>query len=278
MFLLQNNPNNSIGIIVQLFTKFGEAVMNALPGIFGGFLLIIIGIILATIISKILFKVSKALGVEKIENWIKKIDLFKNIEIKPDILLAKIAYWVIVLIFFVAATEVMGLKNVSEGIGKLLAYIPRLISALIVFIVGAFVATFIKGIVNAACESMGLSASKIISNVLFYFLLIVTSITALTQAGLDTKMLTDNFSMVLGSILFAFTLGYGLASKDIMANFLASFYSREKFQIGQRIRINEIEGIIIGIDSTSLTLQSEKRDSRIVIPLAQIMNATVEVF
>ena len=84
------------------------------------------------------------------------------------------------------------------------------------------------------------------------------------------------FRSIIGSVAAAFALGYGFASRDLMANYLAGFYNKNKVRIGDDVRIIGMRGKVVMIDATSLILQTS--DRAIVIPLAKLTTEKVEVF
>ena len=90
----------------------------------------------------------------------------------------------------------------------------------------------------------------------------------MAQAGINTDLINNNLTMILGGGVLAFALGYGFAAKDMMANFLASFYTKEKFVIGDFITIEDVSGSIIDMDNSSLTLQADSK--KVVIPLSKM--------
>lgn len=76
-------------------------------------------------------------------------------------------------------------------------------------------------------------------------------------------------------ILIAGAIAYGHAARGIMKNMLSSFYSRKNFYEGQKIRIGELSGTILGIDKISVTIKTE--DSKVIIPSSQLLENKVEV-
>ena len=110
----------------------------------------------------------------------------------------------------------------------------------------------------------------------FSFFLIITIISALGQAGINTELLESSFNLLIGGIIFAFAVGYGIASRDVMANILSSFYSKDRYKVGQVIQIDEVKGAIISIDNTSMTLQTGETTT--VFPLQTLQSRKVEVF
>ena len=66
-----------------------------------------------------------------------------------------------------------------------------------------------------------MNGGKIISGFVFYFLVVIITITALDQIGIDTSIITSNVVLILGAILLAASISYGIASKTILSNMLA---------------------------------------------------------
>ena len=199
-----------------------------------------------------------------------------KVKILPSIVLSKIIYYVILLVFLMAAAEVVNMPIVSKMMGDLISYIPSLLTAMLLFIVGILLADFIKNIILTTCNALGIPSGRIIANFIFYLVFLTLTISALQQAAIATDLLSMNLSIILGGLMLAFSLGYGLASKDTMANFLASFYVRKKLKIGDIVGFDGAKGRVIAMDTASLTLKSG--DKMVVIPLKEISNKKVEIF
>jgi small-conductance mechanosensitive channel len=88
--------------------------------------------------------------------------------------------------------------------------------------------------------------------------------------------LESSFNLLIGGIILAFAVGYGFASKDILANILSSFYNKNRYEEGQIIQIDEVKGQIVSLDSTSITLQTG--DTKTVFPLQTLQSKKVEIF
>ena len=137
------------------------------------------------------------------------------------------------------------------------------------------IADFLQKIVLTTTKSIGIPSAKLVSSFVFYFIFIMAIITAVSQLGIGTEFIATNLSIIIGGGVMAFALGYGIASKSTMSNFLASFYSRERFKIGDRIKLEETEGEIVGMDSSSLTLSSAR--GKVIIPLSKLIAEKVEI-
>ena len=261
-------------VIKELLIKFAQAI----PNFIGAILIILIGWVIARLLAKTIKKLLASIGLDKLAQKLNAIEIVhkSKLTIVPSVVISKIIYYILLLIFTVAATETLGMPAVSELMSDILNYVPNLISAIIVFILGLFIADFIKDLIDTACQSLAIPSGKFIANFIFYFLLITIAMSALAQAKIDTDFITANLSIILAGIVAAFAIGYGFASRDLVANFIASFYSKKKINIGDIIGIEGVKGIIIAIDNNSFTLKAE--DKLVIIPLSKLTSEKIEIY
>lgn len=260
--------NLQIDVMTKAMSDLVTNFVNVVPKILIGILLFVIGIIISKIISKIVKKAFSKIGVDKLGEKLKEIDIVQksNIDIKISDILSKFIYYFVLLFFAVAAASVLGIPEISQLVSDILTFIPNLIVALIILILGTLLADGLRKFMHTALNSLGVTSAGLISSILFYFLFINIVIIALSQSGVDTDFLSQNISIIIGGIVLAFAIGYGLASKDVMANMVASFYNKGKFQIGDQIEIEGIRGVVTDVNKSSLELKN--KDGKVVIPLS----------
>lgn len=263
--------------IFEILNKLYENVSNAFPRILGALIIFIIGYIVAKVIAYVIKRVLRTIGIDKVAEKLNEIEFIakSNFEVVPSQVLSKIAYYILLLLFTIVASEYLAIEAVTGLVRDILDYIPNLVAALMVLVIGLLIAQFIQNILATTLKSLGVPSAKIVSVFVFYFIFLMSVITALTQIGIDTDFIANNLSIIIGGCIFAFALGYGLASKEMMANFLASFYSKEKIKIGDIITISGVKGEVIKIDSASLTLLTQ--NSNVVIPLSKLSSETFEI-
>ncbi len=252
-------------------------VASALPGIFGAFVVLIFGWITIKIVSFIVRKIFRIVKVEALSNKINDAKLFGDSEIEIDIskVLLSFIKGVLWLVFIIVAADVMNLKIISTEIANLLRYLPLLLTAVIIFMVGLYLAKTIKKTVTTVFETMDLGGGKILGNVLFYIIVIFVSITALNQAGIDTAIITSNFTIILGAFLFAAALALGLGSREVVGDLLRTFYTRKIYEVGDKIKFDKIEGRVEAIDNITVIIKT--KSGKVVVPIKKIVDNTVEV-
>jgi small-conductance mechanosensitive channel len=276
LIFLQADPDQKFGFLELLF-ELGKQVAAALPRFVGALLVLLFGWLLAKFISKLIRRVLSSTGIDKLADKLNEIDFIErsNFKIVFSNVLAKVVYYILLLIFLIAATDLLGMPAVSALVTDIINYVPNLLTAGIVLIIGILFADFIKGIVQTACTSLGIPSAKMIAAFVFYFIFLAVVMSALGQAQINTDFIRNNLTVIIGGGVLAFALGYGFASRDMMANFIASFYSKRKVNLGDVIRIEEHEGEIIDIDNAAITLQA--KDRMIIIPLSKLTSENLEI-
>jgi small-conductance mechanosensitive channel len=272
-----NSVTNYSELTIASLRAMGEKTMGVLPNIIGAFILILIGWLVAKGISWAVKRVLTSIGLNRWTAKLNNSEFFSENEVKFDAVkvISQFAYWIVILLFVITASETLGWSAVSHEIGGLIRYIPKLISAIIILVIGLYIASVIRKAIHATFSSVGISGAKGISTMAFYIIAIFLSITALNQAGIDTSVITNNITIILGSVLFAFAIAFGLGSKELLQNMLSGMYSRRTFHVGQKIKMDDIIGIIDTMDSLNITIQTQS--GRVVIPAQQFLNSRVEI-
>lgn len=272
-----NFINKLITSLQGSFNAMAESCMEAIPKLLVFIVILLIGRILAKIIKKILLKALRAMSFDEL---IKKVNLDVMLnKIKPGLsateVLGKFLFWMIMLIFITAAADYIGLTMVTDAIGAFFEYLPTLLAALLVLIVGMYIADLVRNVVYTAANSIGISGAKAIASIVYYLLAIMIVVTSLKQAGIDTTMITTNISMILGAILLAFAISYGFSSRELVKNILSSYYGRGKYKEGMRIRVGDIEGVIEKVDSISVTINTGNK--KVVLPSKTLVEEKIEI-
>ncbi|NJM80939.1 MAG: mechanosensitive ion channel [Flavobacterium sp.] len=273
MELLNQLKSDTFETLNVLFYKIGEGIIS--------FLYALIVLIIGWFVTKLVIYVfGKALDLSRIENLSTKIneaDFFGKSEIKISLkqIILSFTKWILILVFFIIAADVMQWKIISEEISHLLRYLPKLFSAIVLFMIGIYIANFVRKTIFVMFQSFDLSGSKIISSIVFYGISSLITITALNQAGIDTSIITNNITIIFGSFLLTFALAFGFGSKEVIKKLLLSFYSRKNYQVNDVIKVNNIQGKIESIDNICVTLLTEK--GKIIIPIEEIVESKVEI-
>ena len=263
--------------IIESFGSLLSDAAGMIPMIILGIIGLIVAWLLIKIVLFVLKRILKAAKIDVISQRIADAKLLGDRQIKIDLLkvILTTIKVLLILLFTIVLAQALELNSISDAIFSLLSYLPTLISALLIMVGGLYLATVVKKATLKLFDSMGIGGSKMISGALFYLIVFFVSITALNQAGVDTQIITSNFTLVLGAFLFAIALGFGLGSREVISDLLKMFYTRKKYMVGDKLKIDDLEGEVDSIDNISITLKTKK--GKIVVPIDEMVSKRVEI-
>lgn len=263
---------NSLNLVRELLIS----MVATLPKLLGCIIILITGYIVAKIVATIVKTTVSRIGIDKFGEKLGDIEFIQknNIKIKISSILSKILYFFIFLIFIVAATDVLGMPALSDLFKNMLNYIPNVVVALVMLMIGVLVADALRKGIETTGKSLGIPSASLLANAFFYFILINFMMAALGQLNIDTKFIESNILIAVGGISLAFAIGYGLASKNILSNLVSGFYTKDKFNIGDEITVDGARGQIVNMDRSSITLL-QFNNEKTIVPMSKLTSDNI---
>lgn len=179
-------------------------------------------------------------------------------------LIGSILYWLVLLVFFTAATEILGLPVVATWLGGVSTYLPRILVAILMLLGGFLAGSLARDAVASAAAAAGIAYSVLLGRVVYAAIVLVAVVTGIDQIGIESRFLTMTIAIVIGSLVGAAALAFGLGARTAVSNIIASHYLRQIYREGHAIRIGEAQGKISEITNTVVIL--ENSNERLVVP------------
>jgi hypothetical protein len=267
-----NDYRQNINYNIDMFQDSLANISSHIPAILGFLLYLVVAFISYKLL---VFLVIKLLGSLHFERLFPE-KLSSRIDIDPTVILLGFFRFGLLLIFFILGAEILGLQVITQELGVLLAFLPRLLMAIAFFVLGLSVSKTITRVVFSLLDAMGLSGARIISRLAGLVILFVIGVMAMELVGIDTAIITTNISIILGSLMICVAIAIGLGSVEIVKRILFGFYFRKNFQIGQVIRFEDVSGRIVKMDNISITIEQE--DSKLVIPIRDLVDRRVAIY
>ncbi|WP_047546785.1 mechanosensitive ion channel family protein [Psychroserpens sp. Hel_I_66] len=271
---LTNYTDGAIDSMSGMWPEIAKIATNVIIAL----IVIILGWLFAKIVTKILKKALKLAKFDKLDDKINEIEIVegKQLNFNTIKMVSTFIKWLIYIMVVIIIADILNLEIISNQISEFLAYLPKLFFSLVIFIFGLLFANFIKKGLQSFLESMDLSGAKIISQIVFFLILLFVSITALNQAGINTDIITSNFTMILGAFLLAFALAFGLGAKEVVGDLLKTFYTRKTFEVGKRIEFQDAIYEIEAINNISVVLKNTS-GKKVIIPVKDIVESHIKV-
>jgi hypothetical protein len=209
-----------------VFTQIGQFITNLLLVI----IILIIGWIISKIIKNLVVKVLKAVKLDELSERIELDNLLAKggIQYSLSELIGVVCYWLAILITFVIAINAIGLTVAADLLNKVVLYIPNIIAAVFTLILGMFLASLLKSVIQTTANNAGIAQSNLLGKVVEAIVVIFAIAIALEQLNIGAKIIELAVSILLGSIGLAVALAFGLGCKDIAAKAISDLLDKIK--------------------------------------------------
>lgn len=193
----------------SVFSTLWNSSVQLIPGIIYAVFILVLGYFLAWLLF---VAVEKGLIKLKLDKWIIEETGLKNVigKFKLSHFLALIVKWYIFILFFPPAAEVVNLNSFSKLLIDLSLWIPNLIAAVIVTILGILIANYLK----LKIEHIAFHYAKFVAGISQAIALIFTFFIALEQIGINISIASNSFLIILSGIMLGLALGFGLGMKS----------------------------------------------------------------
>jgi hypothetical protein len=224
---------------LTLGTVAGSALSQTLaflPRIFGAVIVFLLGILLGNWVKALVVKGLQLLKFESItkDSKIKQFLIKAEVSQKIEEIVGSILKWVIVLIFFISATNILGLTTVASLLGGILSYVPNIISAVIVIALGVLLAGVVEGVVKGALASVDLKTSRLMGKVASYTVVTIAILAAFSELKIAENFINILFIGFVAMLALGFGLAIGLGAKDTVSKILVSWHKELSKELNKK--------------------------------------------
>ena len=232
-----NETVNSWGEAVLVsVTEALSNFLGFLPALVGAVLVLVLGWIISGFLAGLVEKGLKMVGFEHAANetGINRFVQRAGGGWTASRVLAEIVKWFIRLIAIQAAAQILGMERISEIINAVLLWLPNLVVALVIVVVGALIGRFVAGIVRASTSEMGLGNPGLLAAAAQYAIIGFAVVAAIGQLGIGEVVVNTLFIAVVGAVALAFALAFGLGGREVASQIAQGWYERGQVA-GQKV-------------------------------------------
>ena len=203
-------------MVVEALADLYSKTLSYLPNLVATIIVLIIGWLLATFLSKIVVKVLDLIKIDHLANQLGLENLSEKAGRKLS--LAALGGWLVKWFFFlgslIAAADILGLQEVSAFLYQdVVTYAGHVVVAMAVLLLGILAANFFSGIVSTAVKASGLHKGESLATITQWSIIVFTVIAALSQLQIATAFLQDLFRAIVAMLAIAGGLAFGLGGQ-----------------------------------------------------------------
>ncbi len=207
-----------VGSLQNLWIGF----IGTLANIVGALIILIIGLIVAAGISALVEKVVNLIKLDKLLVSLGVQEYFEraNMHVNSGKFFRKLVYWFLVVVFLLAATDILGFYSLSGFLRDVLLYVPNVIVAVLIMLATLVISHFLRGVVRASVKSAHLHGAGFLASLTWWAVVIFGLLASLSQLGIALAVVNALITGLIAMLALAFGLAFGLGGKDYAASLI----------------------------------------------------------
>ncbi|MEX2164459.1 MAG: hypothetical protein WD823_09475 [Sulfuricaulis sp.] len=256
-------PNSDWSTALEkAFTGLAQRTAETLPNLIGALLLLLVGWLLAR-----LLRAGAVRLIHLLDRAIRRLSS-RNAD-RPGILsasaevLGSIVFWVVVLFFLTAATQVLGLDAFLGWLNRVVDYLPILLTGGLIVLAGFLLSALVRDVV-ATTAPVADSQRVLLGRVAQLVILVTAVVIGADQIGIKVTFLVIMVTVLASTLLGGLALALSLGARTYVSNLIGAHYLRQLYRAGQTVRVGQFEGRILEFTATAIVL--ETADGRVNLP------------
>ena len=271
--------NVSKQALVDSFTQAWSQVILLAPKMVAMVVVLVVGYAVARWFGGLISVIAEKIGLQTAAERSGLAKSMNDVGIRRPLpaIVGGLVFWLLMGVFVMAAFNILGLQSISDAMGEVVNYIPKLLVATVVVVIGLLAATFLRGVVATSADRVGLSYAEYLAGGCYWVLSILTFIAAFNQLGIQFALLEKLILIGSAGLAAGFALAFGLGGRDVMAGILAGYYVRQRLQAGDTVSVAGFEGTVreVGPVATVIETRDGGLVSRHSIPNSRMLQEAV---
>jgi len=271
--------NVSKQALVDSFTQAWSQVILLAPKMVAMVSVLVIGYVVARWVGGLITVIAEKIGLQTAAEKSGLAKSMHDVGIRRPVpsIVGGLVFWLLMCVFVMAGFNILGLESVTSAMSEVVNYIPRLLVATVVVVIGLLAATFLRGVVATSADRVGLSYAEYLAGGCYWVLSLLTFIAAFNQLGIQFALLEKLILIGSAGLAAGFALAFGLGGRDVMAGILAGYYVRQRLQAGDTVSVAGFEGTVreVGPVATIIETRENGLVSRHSVPNAKMLQEAV---
>jgi small-conductance mechanosensitive channel len=246
------------------FSQFVERVGQYLPSILGAFLLLLIGWVIARILRTLAIRA--AIIVDRMLSRLTSSGSTERAKLPQSSakILGSIVFWIVLLFFITAATQVLGLNAFTAWLAGVANYVPTLFAGALIIAAGFLLSRLARDLVKATSAIAGNRQRELLGRTVQAIILVTALLVGAEQIGIKITFLVVIAAAAGGTMAASVALALSLGARNYVANLIGGHHLRQAFSVGQQVKVSGFEGRILELTPIAVILETV--EGRVTLP------------
>jgi len=200
-------------------------VVHFIPTLLIAFGILFIGCAFAQVMQKLITRLFNTIEFDKLADKVGISGALRKGGVRggPSAVIGCLTYWVLMVTVLIMTVKSLGLTSASVLLDNILAYIPNVITGAVVLIIGMLLAKFVATVVYITAKHTDMPIPHTLRRLTKWSIVVYVTIVYLKEIGFVSLFVGTSYTIFIGGIIFAVSLAFGLAGKDVAARYLEVF-------------------------------------------------------
>lgn len=272
------SPGHWFDDVITSLDSMRQDAIDFVPQFLTALILFVIGVFIAWVISRAIRFLMKKGGIDALSERVGFSRILGQVGIKAPLsdVTGKALFWVLIVMFLMSAADSIGLEEISEPLRGLVAFLPRVITALLIAMVGLVVADLARGAIAGGAERVGLDYARALANLAYAFIMLVVLTIAVDRLGVDTTLIRHAVEILLLAIAIAGALALGLGLRPLAQSIVSGVYARDLYPVGSKLQLEGKQaGVVVCVGPVTTHIKTPD-GAVIVVPNSTLVSQVVE--
>lgn len=262
-------------LVFQSGSQLAEQVSSFLPHLLAALAILLLGYGVARAVEIATGRLLRRLGLDRAAVRLQLAELLQRSEISlaASQIVAKGAFWIIMVTAVLSSVETIGLTAVRSTIDRLVAFIPNLIGASLIALMGVLAARVVGGLARSAAMAARLENATRLGLAAQWGVLSLVAILAGEQLGVATEILIAPLTAILGAMTLSAGLAVALGARPIVTHILAGHFLRRLLPNESLVVVDGERGQVERVGATETRFRGESKSW--TIPNARLLDGVV---
>jgi Conserved TM helix len=210
----------------RLQSSFSEVFGELVPALLGALIILFAGYLLAKVLERVVDRFLKRIGLNQmmVRGGVMQAVERSGARVDPTRVISTLVFWLVMFAVILVAANALGLESLASVFGELVSYIPSVIAAIVIILVGIVLGQFVGGLISASAGAM--HGGRALARVGSGGVILLAVFMALQELGIATDIVTTAFAIIFGAIALAGALAFGLGNRDLAGEITREWYDR----------------------------------------------------
>lgn len=209
------------------FVNVFQGAVLFLPNLLLAILLFILGLVVGAFVGRGIQQLLERAGLNNLvrNEGIERASKRAGYEFNLAHLVGFLIKWFVIIVFSVAALQVLELADIQDFLGQVVMYLPRVLGAVIILMIGAVLGEFLQNVISASARTAHVRSASALGLIARWSIWVFAALAALSQLGIASYFVQTFFTGIIIAAALAFGLAFGLGGRDVAAKYLEKMQS-----------------------------------------------------